>query len=141
MKKDIRNYGKFHPRFAAGGEVEDFDPDESIVAMEPYVPKGSMRPGRVIGEGSGGGCASGSAGGGRIGFSSSGARRAAEPTGKTAPKLSEEEEAAARQRSADYQARLKERLANKPPPEPPSAPTEGGRIGFSSLGTKKDDDQ
>jgi predicted GNAT family acetyltransferase len=73
---------------------------------------------------------------GRIGFQSAGAQRG-DATGSTAPRLTEAEEAAARQRSADYQAKLKERLANKPAAEPAKPVAGGERVGFKSLGTEK----
>jgi hypothetical protein len=72
----------------------------------------------------------------RVGFQSAGAQRG-EATGNAAPRLTEAEEAAARQRSAGYQAKLKERLANKPAAEPAKPVAGGERVGFKSLGTEK----
>lgn len=72
----------------------------------------------------------------RIGFSSAGAQRGSGAAG-AANKLTPEELAAAQTRSADYQARLKARLANKPAAEPTSPSIGGERIGFKSLDTDK----
>jgi hypothetical protein len=69
----------------------------------------------------------------RIGFQSAGAQRG-EATGNAMPRLTEAEETAARQRSADYQAKLKERLANKPAGQPVKPAPGGERIRFKSLG-------
>jgi hypothetical protein len=142
MKKrnDTRNYGKFHPRFAAGGAVEDIDSDDDApiqMAANLVPPKGSVeavRPGKVPGEGGGGGSPGG---GGRIDFKSAGAQRG-ESAG-AARKLSDDELTAAKARSSDYQARLAERLRLKALEPKPEAPTSTGeRIGFKSLGTAKD---
>jgi hypothetical protein len=72
----------------------------------------------------------------RINFQSSGAQRG---TGAgSAHKFSEGEEAAARKRSEEYQAKLRERLASAPPRQPQHGGG-GERVGFKSLGTHRGD--